>query len=363
VKYVVKSVLTQMLATSEKWRKEVMMRNVGQRIAAHAGINQYSRYYATSFGHGALAGSGARTYADGVDSGYAQLTCPNVEWVEQNFPLLHLFQRHIRDGAGAGKFRGGTGAETALVLHDAPEGKARVVAYGVTGLKNSGVGIFGGYPGAPSIIVLVEGAEVGEMMARGQCPERMEEFGGRARMLPYCEFDLQRGDALYLRQSSGGGCGDPLERDSHLVQSDVANGVVSREAAETVCGVVFDERGGLDFAATERRRKALRKDRLKGADLHCVERYSEGESYPPQEILEVWGEGDLKVVRCRRCSGVLCRLGEDWKRTCLVSDVSPLAAGPLMKDLVGHFLLEQHYCPSCGALLDTELVEEQKKSL
>jgi len=31
-----------------------------------------------------------------------------------------------------------------------------------------------------------------------------------------------------------------------------------------------------------------------------------------------------------------------------------------MKDLVGHFLLEQLYCPGCGALLNTEIVEEKK---
>jgi hypothetical protein len=32
----------------------------------------------------------------------------------------------------------------------------------------------------------------------------------------------------------------------------------------------------------------------------------------------------------------------------------------LMKDLVGHFVLEQMYCPACSALMNSELVEEQK---
>jgi hypothetical protein len=31
-----------------------------------------------------------------------------------------------------------------------------------------------------------------------------------------------------------------------------------------------------------------------------------------------------------------------------------------MKELVGHFLLEQLYCPGCDALFNTELVEEPK---
>ena len=33
------------------------------------------------------------------------------------------------------------------MLHDAPQGKLRGVAYGVAWLRNSGHGIFGGYPG------------------------------------------------------------------------------------------------------------------------------------------------------------------------------------------------------------------------
>ena len=31
-----------------------------------------------------------------------------------------------------------------------------------------------------------------------------------------------------------------------------------------------------------------------------------------------------------------------------------------MKELVGHFVLEQLYCAGCGALFNTELVEEPK---
>jgi hypothetical protein len=32
----------------------------------------------------------------------------------------------------------------------------------------------------------------------------------------------------------------------------------------------------------------------------------------------------------------------------------------LLKELTGHFLLEQLHCPGCGALFNTDLVEEQK---
>ena len=63
----------------------------------------------------------------------------------------------LKDAAGAGKFRGGAGAETAHMLHDAPEGKLKGIACNrAASAKNSGQGTGGGYPGAPSIVALLE---------------------------------------------------------------------------------------------------------------------------------------------------------------------------------------------------------------
>jgi hypothetical protein len=33
-----------------------------------------------------------------------------------------------------------------------------------------------------------------------------------------------------------------------------------------------------------------------------------------------------------------------------------------MKELTGQFLLERLYCPTCGVLFNTELVEEEKNA-
>jgi len=83
-------------------------------------------------------------------------TVHNVEWVENNFPLMYLFRRHIADGAGAGKFRGGSGEESLLTLHDAPEEKIKIVAFGVVGMRNSGHGT-----GGDSLAQLVLGDPLG----------------------------------------------------------------------------------------------------------------------------------------------------------------------------------------------------------
>jgi N-methylhydantoinase B/oxoprolinase/acetone carboxylase alpha subunit len=58
---------------------------------------------------------------------------------------------------------------------------------------------------------------------------------------------------------SGGGYGDPLERDPVLVLVDWADGLLSAEDAREVYGVALDEvAGAVDAAATERLRAERR---------------------------------------------------------------------------------------------------------
>jgi N-methylhydantoinase B len=265
VGFLASSVLMQMLATSEKWRNEILAPNASHRNCRHSGVNQYGRYSAfINMAHGALDGNGARINKDGVDSGGSYMSCPNVEWMELHYPLLYLFRRHAKDSAGAGTFRGGAGVESAHTLHDAPEGKIRGVAYGVAGLRNSGHGIFGGYPGAPSIMMLMEKTRVQEVMEKNQSPVDISELGGHSRLLPYCNFEVAQGDVLYMRVASGGGYGDPLEREPDLVRQDFENGLISRESARNIYGAVIDEADGkVDLAATRELRKTLREGELK----------------------------------------------------------------------------------------------------
>jgi len=261
-KFVANAVITQMLATSEKWRGEVMALNVGHRLARHAGVNQHGNYYVSTLSEGALDGTGARSYRDGDDTGDG-LSSHNIEWLEANFPLLYLFRRNIKGGGGAGKYRGGAGSESALTVHDAPEGKIKGVALGVAGLRNSGQGLFGGYPGAPSLLMLTEGARVEETIAEDTAPDQLDDLGGKSSLLPYCEFDLGRNDVLYMRMASGGGYGDPLEREPQRVLRDVEEGVVSRQEAREIYGVAIDgDEPALNLAATEKLHADLRKERL-----------------------------------------------------------------------------------------------------
>jgi N-methylhydantoinase B len=254
----------QMLATSEKWKKEVMALNAGGRTARHAGLNQYGRFYVSGLGsENSVGGTGARSYRDGIDSGGSRMTSPNVEWVERNFPLLYLHRRHVKDGGGPGKYRGGVGAESAFTLHHCPEDKIKVVAMGVAGLRNSGQGIFGGCPGAPGILVHYEGTKLGDLLAQKKWIQDVAELGVQGKLLPYCEIELKKNDVLYMRTENGGGYGDPLERDVGMVAKDVNDGLVSKEAAREVYGVAIDsERNRVDLPATQTLRSKLKEERF-----------------------------------------------------------------------------------------------------
>ena len=266
VRYLANAVLMQMLSTSEKYKSEVMALNAGHRNIRHAGANQHKRYSVFNLAHGALDGGGARGCMDGIDSGGTQMSCPNVEWFELNFPVLYLFRRHAKDAAGAGKFRGGAGAETAHVLHDAPEGKIKGIAYGAASAKNSGVGTGGGYPGAPSIVALIEETRINELMAENKWGDDVKQLGGNPRLLPYCEFELKEKGVVYMRVASGGGYGDPLERDPRLVSDDITDGLVSLEMAHDNYGVVIDQQTNeIDLVATQELRTILREQRLNSA--------------------------------------------------------------------------------------------------
>jgi N-methylhydantoinase B len=383
LKYVAEAVMAQMVAGSERWRSEVIARALGHRRARHAGINQYGWYYVASMG--GLDGGGARAGMDGIDSGGSgMLQDHDVEWFESHYPFLYLFRRHMLDGGGAGKFRGGVGQEVALTIHDAPEHAIRAVAYGVAGLRNSGRGVFGGYPGAPSLLIHHQGTQVREILARNELPDDVNTIGGEAVPLPYQEFRMGEADVLFISNASGGGYGDPLDRDPAAVLRDVQEGLVSEEAAQEVYGVVVtpspspsprgrgDQHHGspvgrqyrLDEGATEAIRSRLREERqedlfqaARGGRTSIPDGAVEKDRHPLRENLEVVRLDDGAWVRCVRCGHVLCREEDDWTAACHTKHLSPTRAGALMEPLVGGFVLEQVSCPSCAVVLNTEVEE------
>jgi nicotinamidase-related amidase len=83
-------------------------------------------------------------------------------------------------------------------------------------------------------------------------------------------------------------------------------------------------------------------------------------SYLLRENLELFTGPGAAEIRCARCRHVFCRAGEDWKQNSSTRRLPPAAAGPLLSEASGKYVLQQNTCPSCGVLLDTDLVEEKK---
>ena len=73
---------------------------------------------------------------------------------------------------------------------------------------------------------------------------------------------LETGETFEVRCGSSGGLGDPLDRDPSLVVNDVAVDRITRDDATAVYGVVIDDDGHVDAAATEARRTEMRSGRL-----------------------------------------------------------------------------------------------------
>src|SRR5829696_2808212 len=73
---------------------------------------------------------------------------------------------------------------------------------------------------------------------------------------------VRAGDEFEFRCASGGGWGDPLDRDAGAVAQDVALGRLDERQAAATYGVVLDDAGHARRDETDRRRDELRRDRL-----------------------------------------------------------------------------------------------------
>ena len=183
-------------------------------------------------------GGGGRCVADGVDGvdgTQGSLKNTPTEIVEVETPI-RIRQYMLCPGAfGAGQFRGGA----AIVMDlENTELEAVMTARGLNRFHFAPWGVFGGHPGTLGQVILNPGTT-------------KEKDIGKIAVL-----DLKRGDVVRMITPAGGGFGDPLKRDPERVAGDVESGLLSREDATRLYGVVFAAEE-IDRAATARRRAEL----------------------------------------------------------------------------------------------------------
>lgn len=200
---------------------------------------------------GAFSGSPAAGDRDGIDiknsqvPGGNQLEFADAEILENAYPLLFLERRATSGIHGYGKFRSGAGCQESFRAHN-----TETLVGNMTGTRAwfpTGGGA-GGYPGA-TMRYFIHRAD-----GRTE-PVDIHQVG----------LAITPGDTFEMICASGGGYGDPLDRDPHAVANDLKGHRVDADIARDIYGVVLAGDGDPDLAATEARRQALRQDRLRHA--------------------------------------------------------------------------------------------------
>ena len=186
-------------------------------------------------------GGGGRPTIDGSDALNGNINGRSVpaEFMESFYPMVVERDALPVDSGGAGTHRGGLGCER-LVRFTAP-GVLHIVD---DRMQLQPWGVAGGRAGGGTTYVLNPGT-----------PEE-QRFDRKLDRIP-----VEAGDRLLSITPGGGGWGDPLERPVENVAEDVRSGLVSVAAAGSDYGVVVDETGLVDTAATPSARDRMRSSR------------------------------------------------------------------------------------------------------
>ncbi len=319
-------------------------------------------------------GLGAAPTRDGVPTG-GQMNIPSggisdVERVELQYPFLYFSRNHAVDGGGAGRWNGGTGSARLLMVHGSQDLSVDYAPY--AGLPHGAFGLFGGYPvGTGGLRAILEpAAGFRQMLADGSYPadatEATADEIARVSLPPEGSgrVPVPEGHLLSDFTQGGGGYGDPLDREAEAVVRDVRRHVVSRRSADVIYGVVLDEQGSLDAAATDARRVTIRAERRTGVRSAMsatagspTDAAPDGPLLRFHETLEIVGTGANAAVRCRRCGEGLGPATDNYKRYALRRD-RPLdeLAGRAMPDGSAYrAVLREYACPGCATLLQVDV--------
>ena len=196
------------------------------------------RYY-VGFSFCSAGSGGALSYSDGKPymspmSNFGGVKTPDIESNEAQYPHITLYHEMETDTAGAGEYRGGNGMRYAFELYD--DG-SHIVNFG-DGMKFAPYGLNGGHKGS---------------LNKGFFIHRGERIVMASKEAPR---EVAAGDVVELHTCGGGGWGNPLDRAPEKVYEDYLDELISRETAENVYGVIFNE-NGVDVSATKAKREQM----------------------------------------------------------------------------------------------------------
>lgn len=146
----------------------------------------------------------------------------STEVLEQQYPFKVIHEEVMMNSVGAGKYDSAPSCKFVMT----PRHDPLVSAYSCDGIDNPPKGACGGLDG-------YKAAAWKYNIAEGESSKVM--------LPPFAEPVIEVGEAIVSESSSGGGYGDPLERDPYLVAHRVREEWISKEFAEKTYGVVVDD--------------------------------------------------------------------------------------------------------------------------
>jgi N-methylhydantoinase B len=194
--------------------------------------------------HSVIIRGGGMGASSASDGNYVYIFPANgantpIEIFESDTPLIVENRGLLGDSGGPGRMRGGIGQREVFRVPDDKYAPLPPVNLGIQAGRHihPPEGLFGGKPGAKAQF-LVNGVSGN----------------------PFGLTQLKPGDVVTIDAAGGGGCGNPLEREPEMVESDVMEGYVSLEKAREDYGVIINPKTmKVDEEATRKARNTSRK--------------------------------------------------------------------------------------------------------
>ena len=160
----------------------------------------------------------------------------SIEGIEMKCPVIILDRTLRQDSGGPGKFRGGLGLN--VRARNLVEGRWNLDS--PRRLQCLPWGLWGG--------------------KEGDAEEKFLKIDGQTefKKIEQNRYPVAANAVAWVHSGSGGGWGDPLERDPAMVQWDVIEELVSEKSAREDYGVVLTRDFAIDHAATEALRAKMR---------------------------------------------------------------------------------------------------------
>jgi N-methylhydantoinase B/oxoprolinase/acetone carboxylase alpha subunit len=385
-----------------------------------SGKDRFGRFGSNLFNHGtASLSGGGRVNEDGIENFHffnPYRSAADAEGEQTIAPVLHLSSQYFPDHHGYGKHRSGAATLGMAMIHGSEAAYIQTVGAGTYMPTNQG--LFGGYPGPCTYTDTLLNTNFYEAVKKGEeAPLGVDSAINISNVLKgdYCQhpaclptIPAKSGDIWVIPGSSGGGLGDPIERDPELIVADIRNKKATVERASRIyCVSINPNTLKVDRKRTEELRAQKRRERLslgkpakdyikdlvakrKSRQLPkpALDFLDELTTFSPEFAKQVEDENTLaerelkplgkvearktllkltpyvnivedkngrKVAVCSRCGLGYCEASQNFEFYCLIYERDGKEIYP--DRLAGSkdwYILREFYCPGCGVQVEVE---------